>query len=107
MLDDPTQAIYWKVRALTEIAIVVARADSDHSIRQPDDAERFARTIADQGTLPDAAAESPAAAAAETDPAQARQLLAEAEKWARAISKSDVLSMALASVRAAAAQIDP
>jgi hypothetical protein len=105
MLDDPNQAIYWKVRALTEIAIVVARADSDHSIRQPDDAERFARTIADRGTLPDAAAESAATAAAETDPA--RQVLAEAEQWARAISKSDGRSMALASVKAAAAQIDP
>src|SRR6516165_8948762 len=68
MLDDPNQAIYWKVRALTEIAIVVARADSDHSIRQPDDAERFARTIA-EGTSPDAAPESAAAAATETDPA--------------------------------------
>ena len=51
MLDDPNQAIYWKVRALTEIAIVVARADSDRSVRLPDDAERFARTIADQGTF--------------------------------------------------------
>jgi hypothetical protein len=106
MLDDPNQAIYWKVRALTEIAIVVARADSDHSIRQPDDAERFARTIA-EGTSPEAAPESAAAAATETDPAQARQVLAEAEMWARAISKSDVQSMALASVKAAAAQIDP
>jgi hypothetical protein len=79
MLDDPNQAIYWKVRALTEIAVMVAIADSDHSIRQPDEAERFARTLADQGTSPDAAADS-AAAAAETDAAQARQLLAEAER---------------------------
>src|SRR5215831_11675878 len=45
MLDDPDQAMYWKVRALTEIAIVMARADSDRSVRLPDDAERFARTI--------------------------------------------------------------
>jgi hypothetical protein len=51
MLNDPNQAIYWKVRALTEIAIVVARADSDRSVRLSDDAERFARTIADQGTF--------------------------------------------------------
>jgi len=104
MLDDPNQAIYWKVRALAEIAIVVARADSDRSVRLSDDAERFARTIADQGTLRDASAE---AAAAQTDPAQAGQLLEEAEQWARAITKSDLQSMALTSVKAAAAQIDP
>jgi Protein kinase domain len=106
MLDDPNQAIYWKVRALTEIAIVVARADSDRSIRLPDDAERFARTIADQESLPDGALESSEAAAG-TDPAQAGQLLTEAEQYAGAISKSDVRSKALASVKAAAAQIDP
>ena len=106
MLDDPNQAMYWKVRALTEIAIVVARADSDRSVRLSDDAKRFARTIADQGSLPDAAPES-AEAAADTDPAQAGQLLTEAEQCAGAISKSDVRSMALASVKAAAAQIDP
>src|SRR5262249_54719199 len=47
MLDDPNQAIYWKVRALTEIAIATARANSDRSVRLSDDAERFARTIAD------------------------------------------------------------
>ena len=106
MLDDPDQAMYWKVRALTEIAIVVARADSDRSVRLPDDAKRFARTIAEQGSLPDAAPES-AGAAADTDPAEAGQLLTEAEQCAAAISKSDVRSMALASVKAAAAQIDP
>ena len=38
MLDDPNQAIYWKVRALTEIAIALARADSDRSVRLPDGA---------------------------------------------------------------------
>jgi hypothetical protein len=117
MLNDPDLAIYWKVRALTEIAIVVARADSDRSARLPDDAERFTRTIAEQGTLPDAAPASEEAAAAQTDPAQtdtaqpepaqAGQLLTEAEVWARAISKSDLQSMALTSVKAAAAQIDP
>ena len=107
MLDDPNLAIYWKVRALTEIAIVVARADSDRSVRLSDDAERFARTIADQGTLADAGPASAVAAAAQTDPAQAGQLLTEAEEWARAISKSDVQNMALTSVKAAAAQIDP
>src|SRR3984885_14036210 len=107
MLVDPDQAIYWKVRALTEIAIVVARADADRSVRGPDDAERFTRTIADQGTWPDMASASAEAAAAQTDPVHAGQLLAEAEQWARAISQSDVQSMALTSVKAAAAQIDP
>jgi hypothetical protein len=107
MLDDPNQAIYWKVRALTEIAIVVARADSDRPARLSDDAERFARTIADQGTLQDAAPASAEAAAAQVEPVQAGQLLTEAEQWARAISKSDLQSMALTSVKAAAAQIDP
>jgi hypothetical protein len=107
MLNDPNRAIYWKVRALTEIAIVVAGADSDRSARLPDDAERFARTTADQSTLRDAASTSAEAAAAQTDPVQAGQLLAEAEQWARAISKSDLQSMALTSVKAAAAQIDP
>jgi hypothetical protein len=107
MLDDPNQAIYWKVRALTEIAIVVARASSDRSVRLPDDAERFARTIADHGTWRDALSASAETAAARSDPAQAGQLLTEAEEWARAISKSDVQNMALTSVKAAAAQIDP
>jgi hypothetical protein len=107
MLVDPDQAIYWKVRALTEIAIVVARADADRSVRRPDDAERFTRTIADQGTWADTASASAEAAAAQTDPVHAGQLLAEAEQWARAISQSDVQSMALTSVKAAAAQIDP
>ena len=107
MLYDPNQAIYWKVRALTEIATVMARADSDRSVRLSDDAERFARTIADQPTLRDAAPTGAEAAAAQTDPAQAGQLLTEAEQWARAISQSDLQTMALTSVKAAAAQIDP
>jgi hypothetical protein len=106
MLPDPNQAIYWKVKALTEVAIVAARADPDRSARLSDDAEPFARTIAEQGTLQDTATAS-AEAADQTDPVQAGQLLAEAEQWARAISKSDLQSMALASVKAAAAQIDP
>jgi Protein kinase domain len=106
MLDDPNQAMYWKVRALTEIAIVVARADSDRSGRLPEGAKRFRGTIVDQGSLPDAAPES-AEAAADTDPAEAGQLLTEAEQCAGAVSKSDLRSMALASVKAAAAQIDP
>jgi Protein kinase domain len=104
MLHDPNQAIYWKVKALTEIAVVVARADPNRSARLSDDAEPFTRTIADQGTLQDAA--SAEAAADQTDPVRAGQLLTEAEQWARAISKSDLQSMALTSVKAAAAQID-
>ncbi len=107
MLDDPNQAIYWKVRALTEIATVMARADSDRSVRLSDDAERFARTIADQPTLRDAAPTGAEAVAAQTDPAQAGQLLTEAEQWARAISQNDLQTMALTSVKAAAAQVDP
>ena len=107
MLEDPNQAIYWKVRALTEIAIVVARADSDRSVRLSDGAGWFARTIADQGTLRDVAPTGTEVAAAQTDPVQAGQLLTEAEQWARAISKSDLQNMALTSVKAAAAQIDP
>ena len=107
MLDDPNQAIYWKVRALTEIATVMARADSDRSVGMSDDAERFARTAADQGTLPDTESAGAEEATAQTDPAQAGQLLTEAEQWARAISQSDLRSMALTSVKAAAAQIDP
>jgi hypothetical protein len=106
MLDDPNQAIYWKVRALTEIAIATARADADRSVRLPD-VGRLTRTIVDHGTWPDAAPTSAEAAAAQTDPAQARQLLTEAEQWARAISKSDLQSMALTSVKVAAAEIDP
>jgi hypothetical protein len=107
MLDDPNLAIYWKVRALTEIAIAQARADSDGPVRLSDDAERFARTVADQGTSRDVALASAAAEAAQTDPVQAGQLLTEADQWARAISKSDVQNMALASVKTAAAQIGP
>jgi hypothetical protein len=115
-LDDPSQAIYWKVRALTEIAIVMASADDDQ-VRLPPDAERFAHTIAEQGTghgtkqgpSPDTASPraDAEAAAAEADPVHAGQLLAEAEEWALAITKADVQSMALAWVKAAAAQVDP
>jgi hypothetical protein len=107
MLNDPNRAIYWKVRALTEIATVVARADSDRSVRLPDDAERFARTLADQGTLRDTAPGGAEAAPAQADPVQAGQLLTEAEQWARVIGQSDLQSMALTSVKAAAAEIDP
>jgi Protein kinase domain len=104
-LDNPNQAIYLRVRALTEIAIVVASADSDRSARLLDDAERFPGTVAEQGTSREAASAEPTAAPA--GPAQVRQLLPEAEQWARAISESDLQSMALTSVKAAAAQIDP
>jgi hypothetical protein len=105
VLDDPNRAIYWKVRALTEIAIVSARADSDRSVRLPDGAKPFAGTIPDQGTARDVAPSSAEAAAATPEPAQAWQLLTEAEQWAHAISKNDLQSMALTSVKVAAAQI--
>ena len=107
LLDNPDQAIYWKVRALTEIAVAMARADSDRSVPRPDDAERFARTVVDQGTSPDAAPMGAEVAAALTDPVQAGQLLTEAEQWAEAIGQGDVQRMALTSVKAAAAQVDP
>jgi serine/threonine protein kinase len=109
VLENPDQAIYWKVRALTEIAIAIAtaRAGPDRSVRLSDDAEPFTPTIADQGTLRDVSPTSAEAAATQADPVQAGQLLTEAEEWARAISKSDLQSMALTSVKAAAAQIDP
>jgi Protein kinase domain len=107
MLENPDQAIYWKVRALAEIAVLVAGAGSDRSVRPPDDAERFERTIADPGTLRDTPPAGAEATDAPAGPVPAGYLLAEAEQWARAIRRSDLQSMALASVKAAAAQIDP
>jgi len=104
MLNDPDQAIYWKVRALAEVAIATAITDSDRPARLPDDAERFARTIADQSLVRDVASADAEAQAARTDPGQ---LLAEAEQWARTISRSDLQSTALTSVKAAGAQIEP
>ena len=107
MLAEPDQAMYWKVRALIEIAIAVAGADPDRSARPPDDAERFARSIIVSGTLRDVAPTTAEATAAQIDPDQAGQPLTEAEQWARAISKSDLQAMALTSIKVAAAQIDP
>jgi serine/threonine protein kinase len=107
MLENPDPAIYWKVRALTEIAIATARADPGRPVRLPDEAGRVDPTIADQGAPRDIPPTSAEAAAPQTDPVQAGQLLTEAEEWARTISKSDLRSIALTSVKAAAAQIDP
>jgi serine/threonine protein kinase len=107
MLGDPMQAIYWKVRALTEIAIVMARAHPDRSARLLDDAERVSRPIGPQGTVRDGAPTKAEAAAAQIDPGQAGQLLTEAEQYARAINQGDLQAMALTSVKAAAAQIRP
>ena len=107
MLAEPDQAMYWKVRALIEIAIATAGPDSDRPARSPDDAERFARSIVAQGTLRDVAPTTAEAAAAQIDPDQAGQMLAEAEQWARVISQSDLQAVALASIKVAAAQIDP
>jgi hypothetical protein len=99
MLDDPNRAIYRKVRALTEVAMVMSRTDH---------AERSGRTVAEHGTLRDHAMPADAeVTAAQTDPIDVRQLLTEAERLARAISDGDLQSMSLTSVRAAAAQIDP
>jgi serine/threonine protein kinase len=107
MLGDPMQAIYWKVRALTEIAIVVARAHPGRPVRLPDDAERVSQPIGPQGTVRDGAPARAEAAAAQLDPAQAGQLLTEAEQYARTINRSDLQAMALTGVKTAAAQIDP
>ena len=107
LLEDPDQAIYWKVRALAEIAVVVPRTGSDGPVRLSDDAEQFTPTVADQGTLRDVPSASAETTAIQTDPVQAGQLVTEAEQWARGISKSELQSMALASVKTAAAQIDP
>jgi hypothetical protein len=107
MLGDPTQAIYWKVRALTEIAIVMAGAHPGRTVRLADDAARVSRPIAPQGTMRDGEPTRAETAAAQIDPAQAGQLLTEAEQYARAINRSDLQGMALTSVKMAAAQIDP
>ena len=107
MLGDPMQAIYWKVRALTEIAIVVAGAHPGRSVRLPDDAERVSRPIVPRGTVRDGAPTRAEAAAAQIDPVQAGQLLTEAEQYARGINRSDLQGMALTSVKTAAARIDP
>ena len=106
-LAEPNQAMYWKVRALIEIAIATARAGSDRSARPPDYAERFARSIVAQGTFREVAPTTAEAAAAQIDPDQAGQLLAEAEQWARAIGKSDLQAVALTRIKVAAAEIDP
>jgi hypothetical protein len=112
MLDDPNQAIYGKVRALTQIAIAAAGAGPGGSVRLLDDAGRFARTLVADGTSPDAPPTSAETAGAEaaadqTGSAHPPQLLSEAERWARAISHSDLQNMALTSVKIAAAHIDP
>ncbi|HEY1344652.1 MAG TPA: protein kinase [Streptosporangiaceae bacterium] len=107
MLAEPDQAMYWKARALIEIAIAMAGADPDRPAGPPDDAERFARPISPQGTVRDVAQAPAGETAAQMGPGQAGPLLAEAEQWARAIGRSDLQAAALASVKVAAAQIDP
>jgi len=99
--------MYWKARALIEIAVALAGADPDRPARPPDDAERFARPSSPQGTVRDVAQAPAEATAAQMGPGQAGELLAEAEQWARAIGRSDLQAAALASVKVAAAQIDP
>ena len=107
MLGDPNQAIYWKVRALTEIVIAVARAHSGRSVGLADGAERVARPVTLQRTVRDVASASAQAAANQIDSAQAEQLLTEAEQWAHVINRSDLQSMALTRIKMAAAQADP
>jgi Protein kinase domain len=107
MLAEPDQAMYWKVRALTEVAIAAATAEADFPARPPEDAERFGRPITRPSTMRDGAPTTAETAAAQIDPEQAGQLLTEAEQWARAISKSDVQAKALTSVKVAEARIDP
>jgi hypothetical protein len=107
MLAEPDQAMYWKARALIEIAIAMAAADPDRPARPPDDAERFARPISPQGTMRDVAQTSAGEPSAQMDPSQAGELLAEAEQWARAIGRSDLQAAALTSVKVAAAQLGP
>jgi Protein kinase domain len=106
MLAEPEQAMSWKVRALIEIAIAAAAADSGRSAQPPDGAGPFARSVIADGTLRDVAPAA-AGAAAQTDPSHAGQLLTEAEQYARAISRSDLQAVALTSIKVAAAQIDP
>src|SRR5215475_13390061 len=106
MLAEPDQAMYWKVRALIEVAIGVTGADPDRPAGPPDDAERFARPISPQGTVRDVAQAPAGETAAQMGAGQAGPLLAEAEQWARAIGRSDLQAAALASVKVAAAQID-
>ncbi len=108
MLADPNRASYWKVRALTEVAVVLAEADAGRPVPLSDDAERFTRTIAEPGTMrDDPVSASTAGTAAQTDPTQVERLLAEAEQLAAAISQRDLQSMSLTSVKAAAARIAP
>jgi len=85
----------------------MARADADRSVRLSDNAERFARTIADPGTSRDTAPTSTEAAAAQTDPAQAGQLLTEAEQYARAIGGAPARLETLGKVALAAARTHP
>jgi len=115
MLDDPSRAIYWKVRALTEIAVVVAGARAGTAVAQTDpahagqlltEAEEWACAIS-QADLQSMALTSVKAAAAQVDPARARQLLTEAEQYARAISRAPTRLEALGEVALAAARTDP
>ena len=101
------QAIYWKVRALTEIAIVVAGVHPGRSVRLPDDAERVSRPIVPRGTVRDGAPTRAEAAAAQIDPVQAGQLLTEAEQYARAISSAPARLEALGEVALAAVRTHP
>jgi hypothetical protein len=107
VLAEPEQAMPWKVRALIEIAIAAAAADSGRTAPPPDDAGQFAGSVIAPGTLRDVAPATAGAAPAQTGPVHAGPLLTEAEQYARAISRSDLQAAALTSIKVAAAQIDP
>jgi protein kinase-like protein len=101
-LNDPNQAIYRKVRALTEIALVVASADSQLLT----EAEQWARAMS-ESDLQSMALTSVKATAAQIDPDHAGQLLMEAEQHARAIRSAPTRLEALGEVALAAAHTDP
>ena len=107
MLNDPDRAIYWKVRALTEVAVVMAGADSDRAqVRQLlSEADELARVIGD-ADLQSMSLTSVKVAAAQIDPDHAGPLLTEAEQYARAIASAPTRLETLEEVALAAARID-
>jgi hypothetical protein len=107
MLNDPDRAIYWKVRALTEVAVVMAGADSDRAqVRQLlSEADELARVIGD-ADLQSMSLTSVKVAAAQIDPDHAGPLLTEAEQYARAIASPPTRLETLEEVALAAARID-
>ena len=108
MLNDPDRAIYWKVRALTEVAVAMAGADRDRAqVRELlTEADELARVIGD-ADLQSISLTSVKVAAAQIDPEHAGPLLTEAEQYARAIASAPTRLETLVEVALAAARIDP